>query len=98
MKLTEQEIIEGNNIIAEFYGDISGITSYPDEPLEFHSSWNWLMPVVEKISGLDSKGNEEFEMHQFYTTKANLDCGIYHAYGQVIDFIKWYNENKETTI
>jgi hypothetical protein len=50
--MEDLEIQEGNKLIAEFYGDISGITSYPDEPFEFHSSWDWLMLAVEKISTL----------------------------------------------
>ena len=53
------EIIEGNRLIAEFMGLLSGKTQYPfTKPNEsvnyrvsqYHTSWDWLMPVVEKIS------------------------------------------------
>lgn len=49
---------QGNREIAEFMGLLSGKPEYPytkpndvvnyREPL-YHSSWDWLMPVVEKI-------------------------------------------------
>lgn len=60
----EQNIIDGNKIIADFlwlkptgiYGYWLSFDGYekaryykPDN-LRFHSSWSWLMPVVEKIA------------------------------------------------
>jgi len=61
--MTPKEIIEGNQLIVEFYGDISGITSYPDEGYEFHSSWDWLMPVVEKIESIKDEYHGRFGVH-----------------------------------
>lgn len=66
--MTEQEILEGNILIAEFMGwevqkDIKNLwysnngsesISRPSS-MEFHSSWSWLMPVVEKIESLGYK-------------------------------------------
>lgn len=67
----EQEIIEGNKLIAEFMGvrfsNIDGFYYYGNlmytipvlhpnvwrlsaSELKYHTSWGWLMPVVEKIS------------------------------------------------
>jgi len=53
---------ENNKIIAEFMEwkvvndellDHKGLfVQYSDEPLKFHSDWNWLMEVVEKIESL----------------------------------------------
>lgn len=57
--MKENEIIEGNKLIAEFdkrlfYGhtiDKFGVGTGNALPeMEYHSSWDWLMPVVEKIS------------------------------------------------
>lgn len=56
-----KEILEGNKLIANFMGLETKVNSrgslctVPDEDLQFdyiayHSSWDWLMPVVEKIS------------------------------------------------
>lgn len=60
--MSEQEIIEGNKLIAKFlyrhlYED-DGIDSWIEESgkvlfyledAKYHSSWDWLMPVVSKI-------------------------------------------------
>lgn len=63
--MEENEILEGNKLIAEFMGFKQ--KSYTPESeklwcdnkhglpvgeLKFHTSWDWLMPVVEKISKL----------------------------------------------
>ena len=53
MKTTE--IIEGNKLIAAFMGyntDDERIVAFGTpygEDLEYNSSWDWLMPVVERI-------------------------------------------------
>jgi len=49
-KLTpEEEIIERNTLIAEFMGPGSPVWQ-GFEHKSYHSSWDWLIPVVEKIS------------------------------------------------
>ena len=56
--MTNKQILEGNKLIAEFMGleiITDGIswfdTSY--KPLgKYNSSWDWIMPVVEKIEPL----------------------------------------------
>ena len=58
--MTEQEIIDGNMLIAKFMGAMphrngeivrfpKSMKGYVPEHLKYHSSWSWLMPVVEKI-------------------------------------------------
>ena len=79
-------------------------------PLKFHSSWDWLMPVVEKI--------ESLEINKLYTVVdiAIYQCSIYHkklkevkffnfkdskieaVYQTVVEFIEWYNKNKQTVV
>ena len=58
-----EEIIEGNKLIAEFEGleqdgnywyrptgNTEGLMyTHKYRRLEYHTSWDWLMPVVEKI-------------------------------------------------
>lgn len=54
---------------------------------EYHSSWDWLRPVIEKI----------FEQSLAYPTEANKVCdmkivvGIKYAWPKVVEFIKFYN-------
>lgn len=112
--MKENEIIEGNQIIAEFdgkekctrcdpedcgrykFGD--GVYYFPSE-MSYHKSWDWLMPVVEKIEEL-GYGIEIFrcssslsEQNKFDDTKyakctTSKIKAVYHI---VVEFIKWYN-------
>jgi hypothetical protein len=73
---------------------------YNHTQLKYHTSWDWLMPVVEKIEGMG-----------FYVRIAGEDCTISKnskfsaittfsgmkkeaTYKAVVEFIKWCNENK----
>lgn len=45
--------VEGNKIIAEFMGEDYGYTDKGwKDRCGFHTSWDWLMPVVEKIESI----------------------------------------------
>lgn len=76
MKTKEEEIIEGNKLIAEFMGfevfwnDVCEFWAVSDivekhhskaaEDLEYLTSWDWLMPVVEKIESLGYESQIDF--------------------------------------
>lgn len=67
--MEEKTVLEGNQLIAEFMGvkknvynedqyisaDFPGAVCVDTWNLKYHSSWDWLMPVVEKINGLKLK-------------------------------------------
>ena len=55
--------------------------------LKYHTSWDWLMPVVEKCY---HNGAEENEVGDI--THALLDCDIDHLYISVVEFIIQYNK------
>lgn len=64
---------------------------------KFHKSWDWLIPVVEKIEKLMNywdKPNYEngytYWIDMFRFAFWDIEC----LYKSVIEFIKWYNENK----
>lgn len=103
-------LIENNKLIAGFlkkkyYDDCIVIhngavcTSNPSGELwakcRYHSDWNWLMEVVEKIESLEENNNL---MDCF--KQSNKVCGlpiytkIEAVYNACIEFIKWYNLNK----
>lgn len=104
--MKEEVIIEGNKLIAEFMGYeyIGGdVMHYPylrkgDEIIAvhndvcYHSSWDWLMPVVHKITG---------EIQQDYPLKTTMitDLAIHtpreDVWEAVVEFIKWYNSQKQ---
>jgi hypothetical protein len=70
----------------------------------FHSSWDWLMPVCQKIisdecriliphNGInESIGPYINNCHKMKTGTINFD--IEKTWNGVVEFIKWYNENK----
>lgn len=70
--MTQEQIIEGNKTIAEFMGTKEDETRYFHESseyffeaceLEYHFSWDWLMPVVEKIEDIENEsGGNSFQV------------------------------------
>jgi len=108
--------IENNKLLAEFLNckqDGSGQYLIPNwgwdkvENLKFHSDWNWLMEVVEKIESLVFPNDTYYNFNILsgcYVTiidsKIN-EFGSYSGstkieavYNACIEFIKWYNKNK----
>ena len=72
------------------------------EPLLFNESWDWLMPVVEKI---ESKGYDVFinglycritdsGMSDFELESDVALSKIDATYQAVVKFIKWYNQQQ----
>jgi len=69
---------------------------------KYHSSWGWLMPVVEKIDNL-----AEYEVILYSTSTHikryvgkpdynNMEVGkrLEATWQAVVEFIKWHNKNK----
>jgi|SRR6185503_2265082 len=98
-------IIEGNFLIAKFYG-----FNYPDMNNEvwklsldihnYHDDWNKLMQVVEKIGKLYDGKN----ISMWSLKNANVvlfDLGIFATkelvWGAVTQFITWYNNTQNKT-
>lgn len=104
-------IEEKNRMIAEFMGVK---VSYVDNDkvaiidgkwvdfcdLEYHTSWEWLMPVVEKIESYDMnvKIHTSYTSIHFKRKQCIVDVDgrikIENTYSAVVQFIEWYNENK----
>ena len=119
--MSEQEIIEGNKLIAKFFTEeklfnhsiiLHGFSEdndlFFDSQLKFHSSWNWLMPVVLKINTMDNFDysvkiftmdcqieNSKGEIIVRCECKYNPDELINSVWEAVVEFIKWYNSWKE---
>ena len=82
-----------------------GFCSIVGEEL-FHESWDWLMPVIEKIESEDYTVNifkEETEIrsddYDSYPDEEGAYCSgeigpkLIATYKAVVEFIKWRNEN-----
>jgi hypothetical protein len=57
--------------------------------LRFHSSWNWIMPVVEKIGVLHGTGEV---YHKGLINNITIYATLKDFYRGVISFINWYNK------
>jgi hypothetical protein len=71
-------IIKANNINNQNEDDVF----HPDDMM-FHSSWDWLMPIVEKCFQIELKGNLFFKLND-----ALLTTNIDEVYKAVINIIK----------
>lgn len=91
-----------NKLIAEFMGyDIiteaekdKFPTVLTTKDVKYHTSWDWLMPVVQKCLVGEAEQSEEISN----TTIKNIYEGICnqnisHAYKSVVEFIKIYNND-----
>lgn len=77
------------------------------DKLYFDTSWDWLMPVVEKIESLgychwlslnrlDNNFYSQF-LNENNEVEAYSFCApikIVSVYNSVVEFIKWYNQQK----
>lgn len=107
--MINEEIIVNNKLIAEFMDSITldgnGNSKEDINSFKYHKSWDWLMPVVDKIENLGNcqidisfewcricyKGGL-FEIDTRNHIKANTK--IEAVYFACIEFIKWYNDEQ----
>lgn len=98
IETSKQHNINMNNIlIAEFnqkYSEGFGLYDfngchYKLDELEFHTSWDWLMPVVQKIKDTPTYGSTDGI--DFVLT---CDLTKESLYESVVEFIKYHNEEK----
>jgi len=79
----------------------SMITFYLEDAM-YHKSWDWLMPVIEKIESLGydvniyswGKGISKSCSIQGISIDVNNTNKLQAVYEAVVEFIKWYNKNK----
>jgi len=82
--------MKNNKLIAEFmdYENVDEMFPFDGE-LHYHTSWDWLMPVVSKCF---KTGDDTYQWDDIMDTMFTCDINIVHA--QVVEFIKEYNQNK----
>lgn len=113
-----KNIVENNKLFAEFLGYSQPHPDYPNttywykkdcQPLTillFHSDWNWLMRVVEKIENLQDENScaiynvqieqcfVEIIINHTSETIVEVDSNskIQAVYQACVEFIKWHNK------
>lgn len=119
----DDEINKNNKLIAEFMNDEamllktavnpngvyhrmkSGHQGY--EPLKYYESWDWVMPVVDKIDSMDyivEICNKQCRIYDFKNPlvqwKRNRlfpnvgETNLEATYKTIIEFIKYYNNGE----
>ena len=97
--------IENNRLIAEFMGynlevvnneeyftHDDMLETFLDDELHFHTDWNWLMEVMDKILNVSLKLDT---MELYYDITDNIP-NIEETYKSILEFINWFNtENKK---
>jgi len=89
--------MKDNKLIAEFmelevdnglYCYTTAMDDYKTDTLYFDSSWDWLMPVVERCLSTDEKTDGQ----HYFINDSLLSCNIEVVHDRVVEFIKDYNE------
>ena len=66
------------------------------ELMKYHSSWDWLMPVIKKINSLDHlRLWDKNNIDKFNLTEYIRDVDIDMTFELVCMFIEWYNNEKK---
>lgn len=64
----------------------------------YHSSWDWLKPVIDKLYDIATarRGelNDKFHERKLSIFNAPLYCGIKDAFEMTIEAITWYNNTQ----
>lgn len=116
----ENDIIEGNRLISEFEGykfkldfqepksESNGyfIDGYftPEEHLEYHTSWDWQIPVWSKIASAVKKEVIKNGDTPYYWKRLNdYEAAIFGNNPQkgfeiILDMLKWLNNEKSKPI
>ena len=87
----------------EAFGDEQFSCKLQDFELEFHSDWNWLMEVVEKIESLGYRIEIVKHICRIYlSNKETIIISentpkIEAVYNAVVEFIKWYNNQNKVS-
>ncbi len=74
--------IFNSGLLNYYHREYNSGTWYEERELSYDISWDWLMPVVEKI--LNESNNNEI----------NVTPNIEVTYKEVVEFIKIYNNKK----
>lgn len=87
--------------VPAYYSKKGYTNTHLTNDLKYHTSWDWLMSVVEKIEQLYDADTiiliQEDTCH-FYGGKFELFVDEYNKFDSVykgcLEFIKWYNQQK----
>lgn len=100
---------ENNKLIAEFMdwkqcdpndntiyaNPTNGALHSSDSDMRFHTSWDWLIPVIQKVN--EVSGYDDYNTDRLHIQRVLDDCinenavGIDEVHKAVVEFINQYN-------
>ena len=91
---------EANRLIADFMGYKRDGYWYKDgEDLCYHDEWNWLMPVIQRITKLSRGLSREIQL-QWEKLRVNHSNDLWSGdiksvHKAIVGFIEWYNDREK---
>jgi len=100
--MTQQEILEGNKLIAEFMGNEKVNKNTSDDVYfhhyKYHSSWDWLVPACRKWGILSETENIGCKDYEDLSDALDAEISTYliePTFNQLVLCIKWYNQQNK---
>ena len=93
--------MKDNKLIAEFMGvDYVDIDTYLEnnKELQYHTSWDWLMPVIHRIRdhvNVDMGFEEYDDWRENFKQIDPYNYSLEQCYKAVVEFIKEYNRTTD---
>lgn len=82
------------------------LSGFNERFCKYHSSWDWLMPVVKKAWGITSEFQYDDKEYLYITEEIFypdstlsefMNNNITDIWRRVVEFIKWYNKSNDKT-
>ena len=83
---------KNNKLIAEFMGIDTKWANSTDDTYDYHKSWDWLMPVVSKITRDEQYWEDDYREHLMDIVPYGH---IEDTYSAVVEFIKTYSDGEQ---
>ncbi len=103
----EQNILEGNKLIARFEGrkwlkkytidDYGGDTGNAYPEMKYNLSWDWLLPAISKLYAIAKRRWCDFGTIFGYFNGIKDEVfknNIKAAFNHFVEAIRWYNQHK----
>lgn len=94
----EKTIVDEDKSYARLSGDREIDVPLTEEDLEYHTSWDWLMPAWNKFK--DIEFSPPFPQGHYricdHIKNAICNCDIELAFKELVEGIKWHNQQTLT--